>query len=48
MNIMDDMDRLAAVDTSKADEMKKMKVKTEWSQCVITEVEHTPYLLRLP
>ena len=29
MNIMDDMDRLASVDTSKAGEMKKMKIETE-------------------
>ena len=46
MNLMDDMMNLATVDTSKADQMKQMKTSAEWSLCIITEIEHTPYLLR--
>ena len=46
MNLMDDMMNLATVDASKADKMKQMKTSVEWSQSVITELEHTPYLIR--
>ena len=46
MNLMDDMMNLATVDASKADQIKQMKASVEWSQCIITEIEHTPYLLR--
>ena len=48
MNLMDDMMNLATVDASKADQIKQMKASVEWSQCIITEIEHTPCLLGLP
>ena len=46
MNLLSDMESLAKVDASKAAEIQKISKMTAWNACVITDLEHTPYLIR--
>ena len=46
-NLMEDMGLLAGLDPTKDADLSNMAAKTAWNSCVLSQIEHTPYLLRM-
>ena len=46
INLMDTMETLATVDPTKEGDLTAMVIETEWNASILSELIHTPYLLR--
>ena len=45
-NLMDTMETLFAVDATKEGDLTAMVIESEWNASILSELIHTPYLLR--
>ena len=46
-NLLADMELLTGLDPTKDSDLSKMAAKTAWNACLLSQLEHTPYLLRM-
>ena len=45
-NLMDTMETLFTVDATKDGDLTAMVIESEWNASILSELIHTPYLLR--